>query len=165
MKMLLIISLILCVILLATGCQWKGGLSGGIYEGLDRLAGNLGSSQITGDDALIGQRSNSEDAYSGNYFADCASQTGCDVVFGGASIEDRVLRCYGNVSAKSGEACVRIRLNEEVYLLPLAPDSCFDTELHLKSGGNYVMVDYHDFVGTVEMTCEYVNACGSKAEG
>lgn len=34
---------------------------------------------------------------------------------------------------------------------------CFETELYLRSGGNYVMIDFTDFVGTVEMTCEYLN--------
>ena len=164
MKTLLIISLIMCVLLLAAGCQWKGGPSGGIYEGLDKLAGNLGSSQITKDDTLIGMRSYSGDEYTGAYSSDCDGQTGRDVVFGGASIEDRVLHCSGKISTESGEACVRIRLNQEVYLLPLDPDGCFDTELRLRSGGNYIMIDYTDFVGTVEMTSEYLNEQGSAAE-
>lgn len=34
-------------------------------------------------------------------------------------------------------------------------DGYFETELRCTSGGNYVMVDYEDFAGTVEMTCEY----------
>lgn len=157
MKTVLIISLVLCFLLLVVGCQWKGGPSGGIYEGIDRLAGNLGSSQITQDDSMIGQRSKAEDAYSGTYTSNCSGQTGRDVVFGGASIEDRVVHCYGRISSKSGEASVRVRLNQDVYLLPLDPDGRFDTELHLRSGGNYVMIDYTDFVGTVEMTCEYLD--------
>ena len=164
MKALLIISLVLCVILLATGCQWKGGPSGGIYEGLDKLAGNLGSSQITEDDTLIGHRSCAEDAYTGTYSSDCDGQTGRDVIFGGASIENRVLHCYGKISTESGEASVRIRLNQEVYLLPLDQDGCFETELHVQSGGNYVMIDYTVFAGTVEITCEYLNEQGSAAE-
>lgn len=164
MKTLLIISLVLCVLLLASGCQWKGGPSGGIYEGLDKLAGNLGSSQITKDDMLIGQRSITADAYTGTYSSAGDGQTGRDVVFGGASIEDRVLHCFGEISTESGEACVRIRLNQEVYLLPLDPDGRFETELYLHSGGNYVMIDYTDFVGTVEMTCEYLNEQGSATE-
>ncbi len=164
MKVLLIISLALCVILLATGCQWKGGPSGGIYEGLEELAGNLGSSQITQDDTLIGHRSYAGDEYTGAYSSDCDGQTGRDVVFGGASIENRVLRCYGKISTESGEARVRIRLNQEVYLLSLDQDGCFETELHLHSGGNYVMIDYTDFAGTVEMTCEYITEQRSAEE-
>lgn len=27
----------------------------------------------------------------------------------------------------------------------------------MRSGGNYVMIDYTDFAGAVEMTCEYVD--------
>lgn len=157
MKILLVISLIICVILLVAGCQWKAGPSEGIYEGLDNLAGNLGSSQITQDDDLIGSRSCGADTYSGNYNAVCTGQTGREVIFGGASIEDRILRCYGKVSTESGEANIRIRLNGEINYLPLDPDGTFETELHMRSGGNYVMIDYTDFVGTVEMTCEYVD--------
>lgn len=164
MKILLVISLIICVILLVAGCQWKAGPSGGIYEGLDNLAGNLGSSQITKDDDLIGTRSCATDSYAGSYHAECTGQTGRDVIFGGASIEDRVLYCSGKISTESGDACVRIRLNQEVYLRPLDPEGCFETELHLRSGGNYVMIDFTDFVGTVEMTCEYLNEQGSASE-
>lgn len=164
MKTVLIITLVLCLLLLVSGCQWKGGPVGGIYEGLDSLAGNLGSTQITRDDALIGQRSVDEDSYSGIYTSSCSGQTGRDVVFGGASIEDRVVHCYGRISSESGDANVRIRLNQEVYLLPLDPDGCFETDLHLRSGGNFIMIDYTDFVGTVEMTCEYVNEQGSAAK-
>lgn len=164
MKTFLIIPIILCVLLLATGCQWKNGPSVGIYEGLDNLAGNLGSSQITKDDDLIGNRCCATDSYSGSYHAECSGQTGRDVIFGGASIEDRVLLCSGKVSTESGDACVRIRLNQEVYLLPLDPEGCFETELYLRSGGNYVMIDFTDFVGTVEMTCEYLNEQGSASE-
>ena len=33
-------------------------------------------------------------------------------------------------------------------------DGKVTTVLHFVSGGNYIMVDYADFTGTIEMTCE-----------
>ena len=124
---------------------------------LDGFAAMLGSLEITEDEDLIGQRSRGRDDYVGGYSADCTGQTGRDVVFGGGSIQERTLRCYGMIAAESGSATVRIRLNEEVVILEPDEKGCFDTELHLWSGGNYVMVDYEDFTGTVQMTCEYTD--------
>ena len=36
-------------------------------------------------------------------------------------------------------------------------DGYFETTLKLDNGGNYIMVIYEDFSGTMEMTCEYMD--------
>lgn len=124
---------------------------------LDDVASDLGSTQITDDQDLIGQRTRGTDTYTGSYTASCSDQTGRDMTFGGASTRDRVLRCWGTVTAQSGTAAIRIRLNEDVVILEPDEHGRFDTQLHLKSGGNYIMVDYTDFVGTVELHCGYTD--------
>ena len=152
-----LVCLILCAVLVLSGCAWSRLDGEKMQERLDGFAAMLGSLEITEDEDLIGQRSRGRDDYVGGYSADCTGQTGRDVVFGGGSIQERTLRCYGMIAAESGSATVCIRLNEEVVILEPDEKGCFDTELHLWSGGNYVMVDYEDFTGTVQMTCEYTD--------
>lgn len=166
MKHLFLFFLMAGLLLGMTGCDLKDMEPEEMQDFLDGVVEDIGNSQITGDADLIGIRvlKDSTDAYAGAYTAECQSVTGRDVIFGGASIEDWVLLCSGKVSTESGDACVRIRLNQEVYLLPLDPEGRFETELYMHSGGNYVMIDYTDFVGTVEMTSENLNEQGSASE-
>ena len=121
---------------------------GGIVE-------KIGDSQITEDNDLIGQRDLKDDTYCGRYVADCNSKTGRDVIFGGASIHERDLLCHGSIQAEAGEANIRIRLNDEVIILQTDETGTFETELNMKSGGNYIMIDYSDFSGSTALFCEY----------
>lgn len=156
MKHLVTVILFVCALFCLSGCRLNYMEPDEVDAYLDGVAGKIGDSQITEDDDLIGKRDLSDDAYCGSYVADCNSQTGRDVVFGGASTHERVLRCYGSMQSKEGTAEIRIRLNDEVIILQTDEAGNFETELHLKSGGNYIMVDYSDFTGSVEIFCEYI---------
>lgn len=127
-------------------------------EFLDGIAEDIGDSQLTGDEDLIGTRvlTSDEDSYAGEYTVDCDHVTGRDVVFGGASIHNRELFLSGIVKAESGKATIRIRQNDEVVELEPDADGNFETTLKLDNGGNYIMVVYENFSGTLEMTCEYM---------
>lgn len=155
MKGLSWICAVLCAALLLTGCQWDDASPEELLEAFDGFLGELSQSQLTGDTDLIGVQTFGQDSYEGGYFADCIRQTGRDVVFGGASIQDRVLHCYGSILTESGEAVIRVRLNGQVLFPEIGADGKFDTTLHLEPGGNYIMVDYDHFTGSVEMTCAY----------
>lgn len=155
MKCLAVVLLFTCILCLS-GCRLNYMKPDEIDVYLDGVAEKIGDSQITEDVDLIGQRNLEDDAYCGSYASDCHNQTGRDVVFGGASIHERVLLCRGSVQAESGTAEIRIRLNDEVLILQTDEEGGFETNLHLKSGGNYIMIDYSDFSGSVEMFCEYV---------
>lgn len=155
MKYLSVMVLFACVLLCLSGCRLNYMEPDEMDAYLDGVAEKIGDSQITEDVDLIGQRDLSDDAYCGNYVADCNNQTGRDVVFGGASTHERVLRCHGSIQAESGTAEIRIRLNDEVLILQTDETGNYETKLHLKSGGNYIMIDYSDFSGSVEMFCEY----------
>ena len=129
-----------------------------MQEFLDGVVENIGDSQITDDDDLIGARPLvDDDSYAGEYTAECSQMTGRDVVFGGASIHDRALFLSGHIETESGKATVRIRMNSEVVELEPDADGYFETTLKLDNGGNYIMVVYEDFSGTVEMNSEYLD--------
>ena len=88
--------------------------------------------------------------FSPNIFP-CTSINEKDVVFGGASIEPRRIQVYGQILTDRGRAAVRIRMNDEVMVLETDGEGRFEAEIHLGSGGNYIMVDYEDFSGTVRL--------------
>lgn len=126
-----------------------------VLERLDGIAGAIGNSQITPDEALLGGRNNACDAYTGEYRAICDLQTGRDVIFGGGSIEKRCVRINGHVSSLSGKAIVRIRMNAVVTEVETDSKGNFETVLSMTGGGNYIMVDYKNFSGSVELISEY----------
>lgn len=151
--------LLLAVLLIGlTGCRLNYMEPEEMREFLDGVVEDIGDSQITDDEDLIGTRvlADSGDTYTGDYTAACSDMSGRDVVFGGASIHNRELFLSGAIQTESGKATVRIRMNEEVFELEPNTDGYFETTLKLDNGGNYIMVVYEDFSGSVEMACEYV---------
>ena len=154
-----IIFLLLTVLLLSlTGCRSNFMEPEAMQEFLDGVVENIGDSQITDDDDLIGARLLvDDDSYVGEYTAECSHMTGRDVVFGGASIHNRDLFLSGHIETESGNATVRIRMNSKVVELEPDADGYFETTLKLDNGGNYIMVIYEDFSGMLKMTCEYMD--------
>lgn len=165
MKKLIAIVLILCLFF-ALHCyterKFDNEPPGGMLERFDEWAGKLGQAQITDDEDLIGRREAGIDDYVGYYEAKCDGTSGRDVIFGGGSVEERTLYVSGAVKVESGSAIVRTRLNDEVIELTLDEDGIFETELSLASGGNYIMVQYEDFKGTVELRSAYDSSVSDK---
>ncbi len=93
----------------------------------------------------------------GQYTADCTEATGRDVVFGGASTQARTIRVYGVIETEAGEAKVRIRRNATVEEYGPDEHGGLELVLDLSGGGNYIMVCYDSFSGTVELHAEYLN--------
>ncbi len=153
------IFLLLTVLLLSlTGCRSNFMEPEAMQDFLDGVVENIGDSQITDDDDLIGARLLvDDDSYVGEYTAECSHMTGRDVVFGGASIHNRDLFLSGHIETESGNATVRIRMNSEVVELEPDADGHFETTLKLDNGGNYIMMIYEDFSGMLKMTCEYMD--------
>ena len=155
MKKIIALVLLRCMALSFKGCQFNYEKPSEMLEKFEGWAENLGQSQITEDGDLIGERILSEDAYAGRYCADGEDETGKDVVFGGASIEKRQLKVYGTITTESGKATVRIRQNWDVTEVETDEDGNFETNLSLDNGGNYIMVNYEDFTGNIELYSEY----------
>lgn len=153
-----ILSFLLIVTLLTglTGCSLNNMEPEEIAGFWDDVVENIGDSQITDDEDLIGERTliDSADSYVGEYSVECSYITGRDVIFGDASIHNKDLYLSGNIQTEDGTAKIRIRQNNEVT--ELEPDTAgnFSVTLELLSGGNYIMVVYEDFTGSIEMNCE-----------
>lgn len=155
MKRLLAFFAVLILLGSLVACNLSAEEPEGILNRLDGIVGQIGNSQITSDDALKGIRNNTEDSYTGEYISECNNETGRDVVFGGGSIENRCVRIHGHISLKSGKATVRIRMNSVVNELETDKNGYFETVLNMSSGGNYIMVDYKNFSGSVRLISEY----------
>lgn len=126
-----------------------------IYEKLDDIAGTLGRSQLTAEEDLAGMRNSGVDEFTGTYTAECTDTTGRDVIFGGASVKERSVRVHGWVQFSGGQLKVRVRENDEVLYIDLDDAGTFDQTLDFSGGGNYIMIDYDDFTGYIELVSEY----------
>lgn len=158
MKHAIIFLLLTSLLLSLNGCKFNYMEPEEMKEFLDGVVEDIGDSQVTDDDDLIGARLLvDDDSYVGEYTAECSHMTGRDVVFGGASIHNRALFLSSHIDAESGKATVRIRMNSEVIELEPDADGYFETTLKLNNGGNYIMVIYEDFSGMLKMTCEYMD--------
>lgn len=159
MKRAIVFLLLTSLLLSLNGCKFNYMEPEEMKAFLDGVVENIGDSQITDDDDLIGARLLvDDDSYVGEYTAECSHMTGRDVVFGGASIHNRDLFLSGHIETESGNATVRIRMNSEVVELEPDADGHFETTLKLDNGGNYIMVIYDVFSGVVEMNSEYLDA-------
>ena len=158
MKRAIVFLLLTSLLLSLNGCKFNYMEPEEMKEFLDGVVEDIGDSQVTDDDDLIGARLLvDDDSYVGEYTAECSHMTGRDVVFGGASIHNRDLFLSGHIETESGNTTVRIRMNSEVVELEPDADGHFETTLKLDNGGNYIMVSYDDFSGVVEMNSEYLN--------
>jgi len=154
MKKVMLIGILLCMVMSLTACDLKDATPEAMHQTIDGIVGWFGSGQLSKDDELIGKRTAEDDLFSGRYTAQVAGETGRDVVFGGSSILTRTIRLDAEIKAEAGTAEIRVRMNDEVISLTPDEDGRITTVLHFISGGNYIMVDYESFTGTVEMTCE-----------
>lgn len=158
MKKVVLGILVVCMVGILHGCtEWKNSHDpkAGITEQIREWTEKLGMTQITKDASLCGKRSLEQEAdyYTGNYTAEVEHVTGRDVVFGGAGIEERKISCSGSVDIKSGKAKIRVRMNEEVVYVEPDENGYFEKEFSFASGGNYIMLDYEDFTGSVNLRC------------
>lgn len=157
MKKVFIGILVICMLGVLYGCSaWNNNSDGiKIIEQVEGWTETLGKKQITKDSDLCGERilEQAGDYYSGSYNAQVEQMTGRDVVFGGAGVEERTVICNGNIEAKSGSAEIRVRMNEEVVYISPDDNGYFEKVLSFESGGNYIMVDYEDFTGSIDLRC------------
>lgn len=152
-----IISLLLAVIMLFsfTSCIHKDNAEL-IIGGIDRMINIFSLSQLTSDSSLIGKRYyRDRNRCTGSYSASCLSESGRDVIFGGRSVKEKTVTLKAKILTESGTALLRVRLGSEIKEYKVDGDGSFEKELDFQGGGNYIMIDYDNFTGTVELTSEY----------
>lgn len=128
-----------------------------IVDDFDSLVHVISLTQITRDSKLIGKRDFiGKDTYIGSYSSSCISEYGRDVVFGGASVKGRKIKLKVKILKESGGASIRVRTNSYVEDYSVDENGNFEKTFDFDGGGNYAMIIYNNFTGTVDMTSEYV---------
>lgn len=158
MKRTVAVLLTLALMLSLTACMSRENLR---FKRVDRcfddLRGAFKMSDVTSSAELIGKRENNgRDWFTGSYTAQCENETGRDTVFGGASARDRRIKVKAHIKTETGSAVIRLRMNGRATKFLPDSDGNFEREFDFGSGGNYIMVDFNRFTGTVWMTAEYV---------
>lgn len=127
-----------------------------IVDDFDSIVHIISLTQITRNSKLIGKRENvGKDTYIGSYSSSCISEYGRDVVFGGASVKDRKIKLKVRILKESGGASIRVRTNSYVEDYSVDENGNFEKTFDFDGGGNYAMIIYNNFTGTVDMTSEY----------
>lgn len=140
------------LLFLLSSCGWAPQDTQKALERMEGVVSVIGSSQITSDRDLIGQRIQGEDDYTGSYTAAGYIAGGRDVIFGGASLRPRDLHLTGWAKREQGEARLRVREGSEARYIEPDAYGGYDVLLTLDSGGLYIMMDYQEFGGCVELT-------------
>ncbi len=127
-----------------------------IVDDFDSIVHVISLTQITRGSKLIGKRDFiDKDTYIGSYSSSCISENGRDVVFGGASVKDRKIKLKVKILTESGAASLRVRTGSDVKEYSVDENGIIEKTFDFDSGGNYAMIIYNNFTGTVEMTSEY----------
>lgn len=152
-----LIALIIAVVLIFSACAYfnRNGVEVTVQR-FDNLVGFLGSFQLSSENSLIGRRSyDGGDRYTGKYTSSCVSENGRDVIFGGTSVKERKVLLKVKILTESGVSVLRLRLGTEVTEYKIGNSDVFEKILDFQGGGNYIMIEYKDFTGTVELSSEY----------
>lgn len=169
MRRLIVLCMALCAMGCFTACALFVGIPAGVLKlagsidpqrmvkGFDGLVGMLGGRQLTADSELIGRRVFGEDGYTGEYEAQCVGVTAKEVVFGGASVYGRRVYVLCDVERGSGDAALRVRIGADAEEYTPDEDGRICLELNLEGGGDYIMLRYDDFTGSVRLSVAYAN--------
>ena len=73
-----------------------------------------------------------------------------------AAERDKLIKVKAYIKTESGSAVIRLRMDGKVLEYTPDADGRFEHEFNFENGGNYIMIDFDRFTGTVQMTAEYV---------
>lgn len=138
-----------------SACQKKPVDPQKIVNTYEKFIEACGRTQVSDDKKLVGKRTLKKDAYSGSYLATCQDKSGREVPFGGGSLKERKIQVHGTIQTQGGKCSVWVRLGEEKKELPLDENGNFHALLEMEGGGNYIILEYEDFKGTVKLYADY----------
>lgn len=158
MKRFVSLTLLLCILFGFSACTKHDANPQKILNAYEKVVEACGRTQMTKDKDLIGNRVLKEDAYVGTYLATSEHANGRDVVFGGGSLKERKVDIHGTIQTTSGKATLCVRLGEKKEEVATDENGNFHALLEMSSGGNYIMLDYENFEGTVKLYANYEEA-------
>ncbi|MDE5984248.1 MAG: hypothetical protein K2H13_03235 [Eubacterium sp.] len=150
-----IITIILCIIVMLCAMFFQVVEVDDILNFYTSTVESLGSRQLTSKLNMIGERYDKIDDYTGSYKCSAENVTGRDVIYGGCSVDRIKLNLKGKADTQSGELKIRIRLGYGVEYITINDDGTFDELLEFDGGGNYIIIEYEDFTGEIDVSTEY----------
>lgn len=150
-----IITIILCIIVMLCAMFFQVVEVDDIFNFYTNTVEYLGRHQLTSKLNLIGERYDENDDYTGSYKCSVDNVTGRDVIYGGCSVDKIKLNLKGKVDTQSGELKIRVRYGYDVEYVTMNEDGSFDEILEFDSGGNYIIIEYKDFTGEIDVVTEY----------
>lgn len=150
-----IITVIICIIVMLCAMLFQVVEVDDILNFYTSTVEYLGSRQLTSKHNLIGERYAQNDDYTGSYKCSAENVTGRDVIYGGCSVDKIKLNLKGKADTQSGELNIRIRNGYDAYYLEPDEDGTFDELLEFDGGGNYIIIEYKDFTGEIDVLTEY----------
>lgn len=151
-----IIAIFICLIIMLGAVFFQAVETEDLVNGYSNVVELLGKSQLTLTFNLIGERYDGKDDYTGGYMCNADDVTGRDVTYGGCALKDKKIKLKGKIDTVSGNINICIRYGSEKADITVDENGCFDEELEFDSGSNYIMVQYKDFTGSIDMQTEYV---------
>ncbi|MDE6470865.1 MAG: hypothetical protein K2L19_07610 [Eubacterium sp.] len=150
-----IITIILCIIVMLCAMFFQVVEVDDVLNFYTSTVEYLGSRQLTSKLNLIGERYDKIDDYTGSYKCSAENVTGRDVIYGGCSVDKIKLNLKGKSDTQSGELKIRVRLGYDVEYITINEDGAFDELLEFDGGGNYIIIEYKDFTGEIDVSTEY----------
>lgn len=155
MKKIALVVLVICVLLGVSVYTIENISPSTILNTYEKVVESCGRTQVSDDKDLIGKRTLKEDAYVGTYIANCANENGREVIFGGGSLKERKVKVHGTIKTESGKATLSVRIGENKNTVTTDDNGDFTILLDMDGGGNYVILDYEDFTGSINLYSDY----------
>ena len=127
-----------------------------IVSGYTNVVEFFGRSQLTSKMHLIGERYDEQDDYTGGYKCNADNVTGKDVIYGGCTTKGKIIRLKGKINTDAGKVNISIRYGSESADISADENGFIDKKLDFDGGGNYIIVQYKDFTGNIDIRTEYV---------
>lgn len=151
-----ILSIIICLIILIGTIILFAVDTEDLVMGYTQIVQVLGKSQLTSNEHLIGSRYERKDDYAGGYMCLADSVTGRDIPYGGCSTKNRKLMLTGKINRQHGNVNIHIRYGSECEDIQFDGKGYIEKELSFCGGGNYIVIEYENFVGEVDIKTEYI---------
>ncbi len=128
-----------------------------ILDALESFNESAGSTLLTKDKALQGERNYGEDDYTGAYTADYDKFSGTEILFGGTTIErenGNILSINCSIKIESGKAIIFQRSGNNDPVVILDADDDYSGTIEVGNGGNYIGVYTENFTGSIAISIE-----------
>lgn len=128
-----------------------------ILDKYNNIVEKAGTTELTSNRTLIGEKENGIDDYTGTYTASYNDVSATEYLFGGTTIEreagkDITVTCTLTVTSGTAKVFWRTGSDEAVTLIETT--GTYSENIILPDGGNYIGIQCNDFTGNIDLMIE-----------